>query len=194
MLKTHFSYHHKPDVASRRTFTLKDKFFTFFRLFGRRNIKIKENTIIGKNVIFRLTDDAKIEIGNNSIIDHDVSFYLTKPKPFLQIGNHVAISKGTVIACKSIMQIGDYTRIATNVVIRDNTHKFSANKLLINTDAEIKEIIIGKNVWIGDKVIIFPGVKIGDNAIISAGSIVTSEVRANTIVAGQPARFIKKVE
>ena len=92
------------------------------------------------------------------------------------------------------MKIGDYTRIATNVVIRDNTHKFSANKLLINTDAEIKEIIIGKNVWIGDKVIIFPGVKIGDNAIISAGSIVTSEVKPNTIVAGQPARFIKKVE
>ena len=79
------------------------------------------------------------------------------------------------------------------MVIRDNTHDYGSGKLLINTDAIIKPIKIGINVWIGDKVIILPGVKIGDNSIISAGSIVTNDVEPNTLVAGQPARFLKKV-
>ena len=193
MIKTHFNYHHEPDPASRRTFTFLDKLFTFVRSVGKSGLSIGNNSIIKKNVIFRLTEGAMLKIGNNSIIDNDVSFYLTKPKPELIIGDHVAISKGTVIACKTKLTIGDYTRIATYVVIRDNTHDYGNGKLLINTDAIIKPIKIGINVWIGDKVIIFPGVKIGDNSIISAGSIVTNDVEPNTLVAGQPARFLKKV-
>ncbi len=193
MIKTHFDYHHTPDRASRRTYTLFDKFLTFLRTFTKKGVIVGKNSIIKRNVNFRLTKGANLSIGENTIIDHDVSFYLTMPNPNLTIGNHVAISKGTLVACKTRMIIGDYTRIATDVVIRDNTHNYEKGKLLINTDATIKKIEIGKNVWIGDKAIIFPGVKIGDNAIVSAGSIVTNEVKPNTVVGGQPARLIKVI-
>ena len=54
------------------------------------------------------------------------------------------------------------------------------------------EIIIGENVWIGSDVRICKGVKIGDNAIIAACSVVTKDVPANSIAAGNPARIVKE--
>ncbi len=194
MLQSHIDYHHKPDRASRRTFTILEKIFTYLRVFGKRNIILGKNTILKKNITYRLTDGAKIKFGNNCVVDENVCFILTKPNPELLLGNHVAISRGTIIACKSKLVIGDHTRIATDVVIRDNVHDYKKGKLLINTDAIIKPITIGKNVWICDKAMIFPGVIIGDNSVISAGAIVTNDVKPNSVVAGQPARFIKEIK
>lgn len=56
-----------------------------------------------------------------------------------------------------------------------------------------KPVIIGKNVWIGGSAIILPGVKIGDNAVIAAGSVVCKDVPSNTVVGGNPAKFIKNI-
>lgn len=54
-------------------------------------------------------------------------------------------------------------------------------------------VIIGKNCWIGGKATILPGVRIGDNAVIGAGSVVTKDVPDNWVVAGNPAKFIRRV-
>ena len=54
-------------------------------------------------------------------------------------------------------------------------------------------VISGRNVWVGANVSILPGVTIGDNSIIAAGSVVTKDVPANAIVAGVPARFIRSI-
>jgi len=167
---------------------------TFLRLIGQSQITLGNQVIIGRNVKFRLTDNANLKIGNNSIIDDGVHFYLTKPNPEVTIGNHVAIGYGSIIACKTKLTIGDYTRIATGVIIRDNTHDYKKGQLLLQSDAIIKPVTIGKNVWICDRVSIFPGVSIGDNAVVSVNSVVTTDVRAGTIVAGQPARLIKEVD
>ena len=55
-------------------------------------------------------------------------------------------------------------------------------------------IQLGKNVWIGSNSTILQGVTIGDNAIVAAGSVVTKDVLANTIVGGVPARYIRSIE
>ena len=52
-------------------------------------------------------------------------------------------------------------------------------------------VIIGKNVWIGGGTIILPGVTIGDNTVIGAGSVVTKDIPADTIAYGNPCKFIK---
>ena len=194
MLKEHIKYHHSPDKASRRTYTFQQKLVSFFRLLGKKQIKTGRNTIIGRNVRFFLTDNAKLKIGDNSIIDDSVRFVLTKPSPVVEIGSQVAISYGCVIAAKSKITIGDYTRIGVGVIIRDNTHQVKKGTLILNSDANIKPITIGSNVWICDRAFIFPGVTIGDNAVITANSIVTKDVRPGTMVAGQPARVIKEIE
>ena len=54
-------------------------------------------------------------------------------------------------------------------------------------------IVIGDNVWIGDKVIILDGVKIGNNSIIAAGTVVTKDVPDFCVVAGNPAKIIKNL-
>ena len=117
MLKTHVKYHHSLDKASRRTYTFSQKLLTFFRLLGKKQIERGKNTIIGRNVRFFLTDNAKLKIGNNSIIDDSVRFILTKPNPEVLIGNQVALSYGCVVAAKSKIIIGDYSRIGVGEII-----------------------------------------------------------------------------
>jgi len=57
---------------------------------------------------------------------------------------------------------------------------------------EKKEVIIGKNVWIGSKVIILKGARIGDNSVVAAGSVILGkEYPANSIIGGNPARVLK---
>lgn len=55
-------------------------------------------------------------------------------------------------------------------------------------------IQLGKNVWVGSNSTILQGVTIGDNAIVAAGSVITKDVPANTIVGGVPARYIRSIE
>ena len=63
------------------------------------------------------------------------------------------------------------------------------------TDMERAEpIIIGNNVWLGGHVTVLPGVRIGDNTIVGAGSVVTKSLPANVIAVGNPARVIKKLD
>lgn len=54
--------------------------------------------------------------------------------------------------------------------------------------------MIGNNVWIGAGVSIMPGVNVGDNAVIAGGAVVTKDVSANTVVGGNPAKVIRKIE
>ena len=56
-----------------------------------------------------------------------------------------------------------------------------------------KDVIIGNNVWIGANATILPGVKIGDNVVIGAGAVVTKDVPANSVAAGNPAVVIREI-
>lgn len=85
--------------------------------------------------------------------------------------------------------IEDNVRIAMGTSIITNNHDFYEREILT-----IKDVYIKKNAWIGANSIILPGVTIGENAIIGAGSVVTRDVEANTIVAGNPAKPIKKLD
>lgn len=193
MLKHHFQTSFPPDPASKRSYSAKKLFLTWWRLCGfRQKIFAGKNAIVGKNVTFRLTDNARLVIGDHSIIDDGSFFILTKPEPELILGQHVGIGIGCLIACKTKMVIGDHTRLGAGVIIRDSTHEHKKGLRLLETETIIKPVTIGKNIWIGDRVMILPGVTIGDGAVISANSVVTHDVKPNTLVAGQPARAIKE--
>lgn len=95
---------------------------------------------------------------------------------------------GVQIVCKKKITIGNNVAIARDVIIRDN----DAHETTQENHESMKEIVIGNNVWIGNRAIIMKGVTIGDGAIIAAGSIVTKNVPSNTMVAGVPAKTIKE--
>ncbi|MGL5052931.1 MAG: DapH/DapD/GlmU-related protein [Cetobacterium sp.] len=109
----------------------------------------------------------------------------------ISIGKNIFINSGCHFQDQGGISIGDGTLIGPKVVLATLNHGISPEK---RNNLCPKPIIIGKCVWIGGNVTIVPGVTIGDNAIIAAGSVVTKDVPKNMMVGGVPAKIIKKIE
>ena len=111
----------------------------------------------------------------------------------LEIGNNVSINKNFSIVSRNKITIGNNVSIGPNCCIYDHDHDFSNKDLLIQKQGyNSKEIFIGNNVWIASNVFIGKGVKISNGAIVASGSIVVNDVEENTVVGGNPAKFLKK--
>jgi len=118
--------------------------------------------------------------------------------PSLIIGNHCSIGEYNHITACNKITIGDGLLTGRYVYIGDNSHGS-----LSTEDASIPpvarkiqskgEVIIGKNVWIGDKAAVLSGVSIGDNVIVAANAVVTKDIPCNCVVAGVPAKIMKTI-
>ena len=115
----------------------------------------------------------------------------------LKIGKNVGIS-GTAIITHKKITIGYYVKIGGNVCIYDTDfHSLNPEIRKTRNDSEnkvSKEVFIGENVFIGAHSTILKGVHIGENSIVGAGSVITKSIPANEVWAGNPARFIKKLQ
>lgn len=104
----------------------------------------------------------------------------------LVIGDRVFINQGVTIHASLAVTIEDDVMLADLAVVCDtNFHP-------VSPDVAVRRapITIGRNAWIGRAAVILPGVTIGQNAVVAAGSVVTRSVDSNTVVAGNPARAI----
>ncbi len=110
----------------------------------------------------------------------------------IHIGNNFFANFNLTILDEARVTIGDNVFIGPNVSIYTACHPI--DPATRNTGVEWAEAVtIGHNVWIGGDATILPGVTIGDNCVVGAGSVVTKDVAANTVVAGNPARLIKHI-
>lgn len=153
-------------------------------------IKVLPNSTIQYCDFILRGKNSFISIGNNSNI-HNVQFWIEDTNNSIIIGNEVTIEGGhfAVTGHNKKITIGNDCMISNNVTIRTgDSHAILQNGIKINNE---KDVIIGNNVWIGNNVIILKGGHVGEGAIIGAGSVVTSDIEANTIYAGNPARIIK---
>lgn len=159
----------------------------------------------GIPVIFNKSG-AKLTIGDNvtinsSFLSNLVGLYqrtiiVTRtPEAEINIGNNVGISGATIYARKSII-IGDNTNIGGNVKIIDNDfHPLD----IISRNEDIKEkigtrpIVIGKNCFLGCNSLILKGTVLGDGCVVGAGAVVSGKFEENSIIAGNPAKVIKKL-
>jgi acetyltransferase-like isoleucine patch superfamily enzyme len=183
------------------------------RLFKMHRIACGENLLIlGKNPLIRSGKSSKISIGNNVLINSDSVLNLTSvpsivklvlgPEGVLEIGDHVRLN-GPCIAAYRKVKIGNYVLVGANTLITDTDfHPVDPDQRKAQTTGELfklnsvrkGEVIIGDNVWIGWNVTILKGVHIGEGAIVAAGSVVTGDVAEYTIVAGVPAREVRKID
>ena len=94
------------------------------------------------------------------------------------------------IAATGLVAIGAECLIGTHVSIIDNAFHDVVDRQQVPAP---KPVVIGDNVWIGNRAIILPGVTIGDGAVVGAGSVVTRDVPDRTGVAGNPARVVREL-
>ena len=149
---------------------------------------------------------GQITIGNDctvksSFLSNLVGLYSRKiivtrvPGAVIRIGDRVGISGATIYARKGIT-IGDDTNIGGNVKILDNDfHPIDpeARRLDVKEQIGTEPVIIGKNCFIGCNALILKGVVLGDNCVVGAGSVVTGQFEDNCVIAGNPARVIRKL-
>jgi len=105
--------------------------------------------------------------------------------------NFYANTNCTILDCAKVT-IGNNVLIGPNVSLYTPNHAFDADERKEGYERSLP-IHIGDNVWIGGSVTIVPGVTIGDNTIIGAGSVVTKDIPSNVIAAGVPCRVIRSI-
>jgi maltose O-acetyltransferase len=130
------------------------------------------------------------EIGQDSIIWPP--FYCVYGRN-IHIGDHVFLNvMCTILDCNEV-HIGNHVMIGPSVQIYTPAHHLQSEPR--NQGLEVaKPIVIEDNVWIGGGAILLPGLTIGRNAVVGAGAVVSRNVPANTVVAGNPARVIREIE
>lgn len=122
-----------------------------------------------------------VAIGRKAIISKNIS-----------IGNRSGIGEKCEVL--GTCTIGDNVLMAPECIVYTTNHNFmDRNKLIIEQGITAEfPVTIGNDVWIGRRVIILPGVKIGNGAVIAAGSVVTKDVPPYTLVGGNPSKVIKE--
>ncbi|MCX6762592.1 MAG: acyltransferase [Candidatus Moranbacteria bacterium] len=166
---------------------------------GEEAVLYKEAEIINN-----FGDKKRISIGGHSHIRGQLLTFGHGGD--ISIGNYCYVGRNTYIWSGCKIEIGDRVLISHNCSIFDNdTHPLDPQKRHAqfrhiiekgqpaNIDLNDKEVVIEDDVLIGANAIILKGVKIGKGAVVAAGSIVTKDVESLSVVAGNPARFIKKI-
>jgi len=129
------------------------------------------------------------QIGRNSLIEPP--FYCSYGQN-IYVGDHVFLNVlCTILDCNEV-HIGHHVMIGPAVQIYTAAHDLQAESRVQGWEVA-KPIVIEDNVWIGGGAILLPGVRIGRNAVVGAGTVVRRRVPANAIVAGNPATVIRKI-
>lgn len=147
------------------------------------------------NGSYRTSDQIKTLFSELTGKQVDESFMMFLPF-YTDCGFNITVGKNVFINSNCNFQdqggitIGDGSQIGHKVTLATLNHGIAPED---RGTLYPEPIVIGKNVWIGAAATVVPGVTIGDNSIIGAGSVVTKDVAPNTIVAGVPAKVIRKL-
>ncbi len=145
------------------------------RLLGEHRIAIGNGVYIGANSWLQVLDGHGTDVA-------------------IVVADNVSIAGHCVLSAVHSIRIGRSASLARNVYIADHAHAYRDPSLAIAnqgiTDVQAVEICDGA--WLGENVVVLPGVRIGVGAVIAANSVVTSNVPDHTLAAGTPARVVSR--
>ncbi|MEO7556160.1 MAG: acyltransferase [Acidimicrobiales bacterium] len=142
---------------------------------------------LGRNV--RFWGSVNIHVGDRSALLDDV---IIAGGGTVRLGSGSSIGEGTVVVSWEAITIGRDVMVAGRCYILDVDHSFAALGTAIrDQDIQTSPVRIGDDVWVGAHTVILRGCTIGDGAVIGANSVVTRDIPANVIAAGNPARVIR---
>ncbi len=159
--------------------TYLDKLYDFN---ATRPLELAKRTEMLKNMFAEIGEDC----------------YIEPPLHANLAGKHVHFGKGVyanfnlTLVDDTHIYIGDYTMLGPNVVIATAGHPILPELRPLAYQYNMP-VHIGKNCWLGAGVIVLPGVTIGDNTVIGAGSVVTKDIPANVVAVGNPCRVLREI-
>jgi tetrahydrodipicolinate N-succinyltransferase len=162
-----------------------------FARFGNRTVLMLPLRVKGEN---RIAIDEEVFIGAGSWLQ-------THPDEenqaiAISIGRGTSIAGNCVISAVRGVSIGEDVLLARNVYISDHIHRYSDLGVPIHAQGKdkVKPVVIERGAWLGQNVVVCPGVTIGEGAVIGANSVVTKDVPSHCIAAGAPVRILKTIE
>lgn len=146
------------------------------RLYGKPRVGNSGRMVIGERTrLNSLTAMIELMVGAGGV---------------LEIGTNVFINSGTMIGATRLVRIGDDSSIGPHCMLMDSAfHRLEPDRRTELPESE--PIILQRNVWLGARVIVLPGVTIGEDSVIAAGSVVTKAVPSGVIAGGMPAKVIR---
>ena len=148
---------------------------------------------------FHFDNLAQVRLGRSVRINPDC-WILTVRRPGddgsvkLDIGSNSGIGMGATISAAKSVVLGDHVLLARNVYISDHGHAYAdiSRSVMDQGISSPAPVRIGRRSWLGQNVVVLPGVTIGEHCIIGANSVVNSSIPDFSLAVGAPARVVKK--
>jgi acetyltransferase-like isoleucine patch superfamily enzyme len=148
----------------------------------------------------RLDGEERIAVGDRVFIASG-SWLQTLPdgedrSVAISIGNGSSVAGACVISAVRSVTLEENVLLARNVYISDHMHKYSNTDIPVMAQGldKIQPVLIKRGAWLGQNVVVCPGVTIGTGAVIGANSVVTKSIPDYSVAAGSPARVLKTIE
>lgn len=147
---------------------------------------IGPGTVVGTGNQF--IDIGNIRIGRNCLLQDSI-YIRAGTQGHVTIGDEAALNSFCRLFGHGGIEIGTATQLGPGTLVTTTGHDYAKG-----LEAHFSKVVIGNRVWIGANATILPGVTIGDNAVIGAGSLVNRDIPANVVAVGVPARVIRHLD
>ncbi len=171
-------------------------------LSGDNDLVAEQLTFVEKLYDFNMTrpleQEKRAEMLKNMFAEIGEDCYIEPPLHSNWGGKHVHFGKGVyanfnlTLVDDTHIYVGDYTMFGPNVVLATAGHPILPELRPLAYQYNMP-IHIGKNCWLGAGVIVLPGITIGDNSVIGAGSVVTKDIPANVVAVGNPCKVLREI-
>lgn len=158
-------------------------------------LRLRRATSLGRRVTLRgnpaVTNDGRMTIGNSVRLVSTVARLelVTLSTGHLDIGDNVFINYGSSLVSSAHVRIGNDCLIGTHVTVMDCDFHRVEDKAWDTTG---EPIVIEDRVWLGNRSMVLKGVRVGHDAVVAAGAVVTHDVEPRTLVAGVPAKIVRR--
>jgi acetyltransferase-like isoleucine patch superfamily enzyme len=158
-------------------------------------LRLRQATSLGRRVTLRgnpaVTNEGRMTIGNSVRLVSTVARLelVTLSTGYLDIGDNVFINYGSSLVSSAYVRIGNDCLIGTHVTVMDCDFHRVEDKAWDTTG---EPIVIEDRVWLGNRSMVLKGVRVGHDSVVAAGSVVTHDVEPRTLVAGVPAKVIRR--
>lgn len=166
-------------------------FILFYKLRYGRRVQFGKNILI--NHRFKIKGNGKLTLGDNLHLwahEEPNAFHFYHPNAQISIGHNTTLN-GITCHCYTKISIGDHCLAGSAIVMDTDFHNWEDPGHVLHGQKMSKPVSIGEGVWLGGQCAVLKGIQIGDGAVVGFRAVVTKEVNARSVVAGNPAKEVK---